>query len=142
MATTKFGLREQFVANFQTALEQAGMQYAYGTDETKPRYWRGQVDNVDEDLFLLFSASEPTLLEEADNKLYREELYIDGQLFTRSGYTDSDFQDLAEEIEKKCKALNIFISWTGEGRDNSIDTESPLYYVNFEAKQRLLLKEN
>lgn len=135
---SKFGLRERFAYNFETALENAGMQDAHGIDETKPKYWRGQVDDVNHDLFLVYSVSEPNDLQNADNKLIRQQLFIDGQIFTRSGYGDSDFQDLIEAIETQCNLADIYISFSGEGRDNSIDTESPLYYVNFEAQQRLL----
>ena len=133
----KFQLRETFAANFETALINAGMQYFNGEEE-KPRFWRGQVDNTDDDLFLMYSVTEPIDAQVADNRLFRQQLFIDGQLYTRSGFGDSDFQDLAEAIETQCKLANIFIKWTGEGRDNSIDTESPIYWVNFEAQQRLL----
>ena len=136
---SKFILRERFAYNFETALTNAGMQDAYGEEE-KPKFWRGQVDDTEKDLFLLYSVSEPIDTENADNDLFRQQLFIDGQLFTRSGYGDSNFQELAEAIEEECKKANIFIKWTGEGRDNSVDTESPIYFVNFEAQQRLLNK--
>lgn len=136
---SKFGLRERFAYNFETALKAAGMQDAYSLEE-KPKFWRGQVNDTTDALFLLYTISEPITTQEADNHLYRQELYIDGQLYTRNGFEDSDFQDLADDIEDECKNAGIFISWTGEGMDTSLDTESPLYYVNFEAKQRLLNK--
>ncbi len=134
---TKFALREKFAYNFETVLKEAGMQDCDGTAE-KPKYWRGQVDDTNADLFLLYTVTEPIDITMADNELYRQQLFIDGQLFTRSGYGDSKFQNLAEAIENKCKLANIFIKWTGEGRDNSIDTESPIFFINFEAQQRLL----
>ena len=134
---SKFALRETFAANFETALINAGMQYYNGIEE-KPKFWRGQVDETNDDLFLMYQVTEPVDTDNADNKLFRQQLFIDGQLYTRSGFGDSDFQDLAEAIETACKSLGIFISWTGEGRDNSLDTESPIYWVNFEAQQRLI----
>ena len=136
---SKFSLRETFAANFETALINAGMQYYNGIEE-KPRFWRGQVDETNDDLFLMYQVTKPVDTDNADNRLFRQQLFIDGQLYTRSGFGDSDFQDLAEAIETQCKSLGIFISWTGEGRDNSLDTESPIYWVNFEAQQRLINK--
>lgn len=136
---SRFVLRERFAYNFETALQNAGMQDEYGEEE-KPKYWRGQVDDTEKDLFLLYSVSEPIDTENADDDLFRQQLFIDGRLFTRSGYGDSNFQELAEAIERECKNAKIFIKWTSEGRDNSIDTESPIYYVDFEAQQRLLNK--
>ena len=133
----KFSLRETAVANFERALNNAGMQNAYGTAD-KPKYWRGDVEDTNHDLFLSYSPEEPENLESCDNDLFRQQIFIDGQLFTRSGYGDADFQDLAEAIETACKNANIFIKWTTEGRDNSLDTESPIYWINFEAQQRLL----
>ena len=133
---SKFKLREQFANTFETALENAGMQSPYA-DGDLPKYWRGDVLNDRADIYLNYSVSEPQDLESADDKLFRQQLFIDGKLFTRSGYGDSNFQDLAEEIEEECKKLNIFISWTGEGKYDDLDTESPQFYVNFEAQIRL-----
>ena len=135
---TKFRLRDTFAYNFETALKTAGMQDEYGLDE-KPKFYRGEgTIDANESLALIYTVSEPIDINVADNKLVRQQLFIDGQLFTRNGYDDSDFQDLAEAIETACQNANIFIKWTGEGRDNSIDTESPICFVNFEAQQRLL----
>jgi hypothetical protein len=134
---TKRALREKFAANFETALLNAGMQY-FNVDDDKPKFWRGEVTNVDDIMFLLYSVTEPVDTDYADNDLFRQQLFIDGRLFTRNGFGDSDFQDLGEEIETQCNALGIMIKWTGEGSDTSLDTESPIYYIEFEAQQRLL----
>lgn len=131
---TRFELREKFALDFQQALISAGMQAAYGL-LNKPRFWRGQVDNVDEDIFLVYDVTDPVDLESADNKLFRTEQYINGQLFTRSGFDDGDFQDLAIAIEEECEKAEIDIKWTNESRNNAIDTESPIYFINFEAQK-------
>lgn len=133
---SKFETREQFVALFQQALNNAGMQRSTGT-ENKPKYWRGQVDNDASDLFLLYTVTGNEPLEHADNKSIRRDLFINGQLFTRSGYSDSNFQDLAIAIEERCEQLGLICTFEDEGRDNSIDTESPIYYINFEVEGRL-----
>lgn len=135
---SKFETREQFVALFQQALQRAGMQRSTGT-ENKPKYWRGQVDNDTSDLFLLFTVTSNDSLEYADNKSIRRDFFINGQLFTRSGYGDSNFQDLAIAIETQCEVAGLICTFEDESRDNSIDTESPIYYVNFEVEARLLV---
>ena len=59
---SKLRLREQFAYNFQTALENAGMQDGSIDDsgENKPKYWRGETkDIMDENLCLVESISEP-----------------------------------------------------------------------------------
>lgn len=133
---SKFETRERFVALFEQALRDAGMQRSTGKED-KPKYWRGQVDNDNSDLFLLYTFTGNEPLEYADNKSIRREMYINGQLFTRSGYNDADFQDLAVAIENACENYGFFCTFEDESRDNTIDTESPIYYVNFEVKGRL-----
>ena len=91
---SKFQLREEFVAKFEQALRNAGMQSKLGTDTDKPRYWRGQVDNTNDALFLLYVVTDNLPLESADNKSVRRQLYLNGSLFTRNGFNDSDYQDL------------------------------------------------
>ena len=137
---SKFQLREEFVAKFEQALRNAGMQSKLGTDTTKPRYWRGQVDNTDDALFLLYVVTEPIALEHADNKLVRQQLFINGEVFTRNGFNDSDYQDLCNNIEVECEKLGINCTFSDEGRDNTIDTESPIYYINFEVSEKALNK--
>lgn len=137
---SKFQLREEFVAKFEQALRNAGMQSKLGTDTTKPRYWRGQVDNTDDALFLLYVVTELIALEHADNKLVRQQLFINGEVFTRNGFTDSDYQDLCHNIEVECEKLKLTCTFSDEGRDNSLDTESPIYYINFEVDAEMLNK--
>lgn len=133
---SKFATRERFVALFEQALNNAGMQDSLDIGN-KPVYWRGQVDDTSKDIFLLYIFTDSTELESADNEEVRRELYINGQLFTRSGYTDSGYQDLAIAIEEECKKVGLICNFGSESRDNSIDTESPIYYVNFEIKGKL-----
>ena len=133
---SKFETRERFVATWEQALRNAGMQSSLGT-ELKPKYWRGQVNNDTSDLFLLYVVTGNEPLEYADNKSIRRDLYINGQLFTRSGFTDSDYHDLAVAIERECEALGLFCTFDDENINNAIDTESPVFYVNFEVNARL-----
>lgn len=143
---SKLHLREQFAYNFQTALENAGMQDGSIDDsgENKPKYWRGETKDItDENLFLVYNVSTPTDTENADNRLFRQQLFADGKLCTSSllGYSDGDFQDLADKIEEECEKLGIFISWQYEGEYELGDSESLIYYYVFEAQQRLLNKK-
>ena len=121
---------------FERALRNAGMQSSLGT-ENKPKYWRGQVDNDTSDLYLLYEVTGNAPLEYADNKSIRRDLYINGQLFTRSGFSDSDYQDLAVAIERECEELGLFITFEDENINNLVDTESPVFYINFEVNARL-----
>ena len=137
---SKFQLREEFVAKFELALRNAGMQRWTGTEIDKPKYWRGQVDDTSENLFLLYAVTDNLPLEEADNKSVRRQLYLNGEVFTRNGFSDSDYQDLCHNIEIECEKLGLFCVFSDEGRDNTLDTESPIYYINFEIQARLLNK--
>ena len=136
---SKFQLREDFVAKFELALRNAGMQRHTGNEE-KPKYWRGQADNVLDDLFLVYVVTEPIALEHADNKLVRQQLFINGEVFTRNGFSDGDYQDLCHNIEVECEKLKLTCTFSDEGRDNTIDTESPIYYINFEVDAEMLNK--
>ena len=136
---SKFQVREEFVATFEQALRNAGMQRHTGTED-KPKYWRGQADNTLDALFLIYVVTTPVPLESADNKLVRIEEYINGEVFTRNGFSDGDYQDLCHNIEVECEKLGLTCTFQDEGRDNTIDTESPVYYINFEVEARLLNK--
>ena len=138
---SKFLLRERFVANFEQALQNAGMQDGRtGQEIGKPRYWRTQVNNTEDALFVLFVVTDNLPLEDADNKSIRRQLFINGEVFTRNGFGDTDFQNLCEQIEIECEKLNLICVFSDEGRDNSVDTESPIDYVNFEIQARMLNK--
>lgn len=136
---TTFALREKMAATFEIALQNAGMQRWTGTDNYKPKYWRGKVNDINQDIFLLYSITDNLENDAADNKSFRRSIYANGQLYTRSGFSDSDFQELAEAIEEECKALNIIFSFDDEGIDTSLNADSPMYYCNFEAEMRLLV---
>lgn len=137
--STKFALREKMAANLETAFNNAGMQRWTGTDEYKPKYWRGKVNDVNKDLFLLYDITDNLEDEAADNKSFRRSVYANGQLYTRSGFSNSEYQSLAELIETECEKLGIIFVFADEGIDTSIDADSPIYYCNFEAEQRLLV---
>lgn len=137
---SKFQLREEFVAKFEQALRNAGMQSKLGTDIDKPRYWRGQVDDTNDALFLLYIVTDNLPLESADNKSVRRQLYLNGEVFTRNGFNDSEYQDLCYNIEVECEKLKLTCTFSDEGRDNSLDTESPIYYINFEVDAEMLNK--
>lgn len=134
---SSFNIKEIAIANFETLLQSVGMQDSDGIDTTKPKYWRGQVNDTTQDLFLMYTITDNIAIDYADNKANRRQIYINGQLFTRSGFGDAKFQALAKAIETACENVNMFCTFDTEGRDNSIDTESPIYYVNFEIEQRL-----
>ena len=136
---SKFQVREEFVATFEQALRNAGMQRHTGTED-KPKYWRGQADNTLDDLFLIYVVTTPVPLESADNRLFRIEEYINGEVFTRNGFNDGDYQDLCHNIEVECDKLGLNCTFQDEGRDNTIDTESPVYYINFEVDAKMLNK--
>lgn len=140
MSSKKFTIREQAAANFETSLIAAGMQRWTGTED-KPKYWRGRVDSQGylEDLFLLYTVTDNMELDAADNKTFRRNIYINGQLYTRSGFSNADFQDLAEAIQNAMSEAKIMFTFEGEGVDISIDQDAPVYYVNFEAEQRLVV---
>ena len=137
---SKFQLREDFSATFEQALRNAGMQRHTGTEQNKPKYWRGQADNTLDDLFLVYAVTDNLPLENADNKSVRRQLYINGEIFTRNGFNDAEFQDLCINIEIECEKLGLYCTFSDEGRDNTIDTESPVYYINFEVETRLINK--
>lgn len=138
--TTKFALKEKAVALFQTALNNAGMQGDWGTED-KPKYWRGFVskDGTQEKLYLLYQVTDNIELEAADNKSFRRAIYINGSLYTRDGFDYGKYQDLAESIEKECAKLGIIFTYQDEGIDTTIDQDSPVSYCNFEAQIRLLM---
>lgn len=137
-----FQIKETFVANVESCFRKAGMQDCDSNEKVnqtlKPKYWRGQVNDITQDLFLLYTVTSNDTIDNGDNEVFRRQLYINGQLFTRSGFEDSNFQALASKIENACKSAGMFCRFDSEGRDNSIDTESPIYYVNFEIQQRIL----
>ena len=140
MSSRKFTIREQAAAAFETALISAGMQRWTGKED-KPKYWRGRVDSQGmlEDLFLLYTVTDNLELDAADNKSFRRDIYINGQIYTRSGFSNGDFQDLCEAIQDAMDEAGIIFIINGEGVDTSIDQDAPVYYVNFECEQRLLV---
>ncbi len=136
---SKFETREKFVMLVETAFQNAGMQDGKtGTEQDKPRFWRTQVLNSNEPLFVLYVITDNLPLTNADNKSIRRQLYANGEVFTRNGFYDGEFQDLCIAIENECEKLGLSCIFSEEGRDNSVDTESPLDYVNFEIEARLM----
>lgn len=135
---TKFELKEQAVLNFQNALNAAGMQRSTGNKD-KPKYWRGQVKDTSPSIFLIYQVTDNLEINAADDTSFRRAVYINGTLYTRNGFSDEDYQLLASAIERECKLANIIITFSDEGVDTSIDTDSPISYCNFEAEQQLLM---
>lgn len=136
---TKFELKEKAVANFQSALNAAGMQRSTGKDADKPKYWRGFVKDTTPAIFLGFDVTDNLELDAADNDQFRREVYINGTLWTRNGFADEDYQALANNIEIECKKAGIVFNFMGESYDASTDSESSISYIDFEAVQRLLM---
>lgn len=139
MNNTKFALREKMAGTFELALRNAGMQRWTSEEPFKPKYWRGRVKDTSPDMFLLYTITDNLELDAADNKSFRRQVFANGQLYTRTGFSSGEFQDLAERIEKECKELRIILTFEGEGVDTSIDQDSPVSYTNFEAEMRLLV---
>lgn len=135
---SKFALREKFAAEFEKALRNAGMQRWTGTED-KPKYWRGQVDDIHQNLFLLYNVTDNINEVSADDRSMLRTVYIDGQLFTRTGYSNGEYQDLAEAIEEECNALGIDITFSLDGIDNQLDKDNPAYYCSFEASKKYLM---
>lgn len=139
MAMTKFELKEKAVANFQSALSTAGMVRGRtsGNVPKEPMYWRGFVKDTTQAIFLGFDVTDNMEIAAADNSTARRAIYINGTLYTRNGFADSDYQDLASAIERACKAAGIDFNFTSESYDASQDSESSISYVNFETVQYL-----
>lgn len=134
MNNTKFSMREKAAAEFETALKAAGMQRSSGNDANKPKYWRGQVNNMlSQNLYLLYAVSDNVETVAADNRSFVREIYVYGKLFTQSGFSDAEYQDLAEMIETECARRKIMINFTSETVDTSVDVNHPIYYCAFEA---------
>lgn len=136
-----FALKEQAVASFETALRNAGMQDAHGTETGKSRFYRGVVSNIDDSLYLNYVCTDNSEVNAADNKSVRRCVYLNGALYSRNGYADEDYQDLAEAIETECGKLGIYINFSSDGEATPVDTESSIYYCEFEA-QKIINKEN
>lgn len=141
MTMTKFALKEKAVAMFQSALNNAGMQGDWGTED-KPKYWRGFVskEGTQEKLYLLYQVTDNIELNATDNQSFRRAIYINGSLYTRDGFDYGKYQDLAEAIEQACKEADIILTFEDEGIDTTIDQDSPVSYCNFEAQIRLLME--
>ena len=140
MNNTKFSIREKVAAEFETALKAAGMQRSTGDDEYKPKYWRGQVnDLLSQSVFLLYAVSDNFEVLAADDHSVLREVYLYGKLFTRNGFSDAEYQDLAEAIENECEKRQIEINFTSETVDTQIDVDSPIYYCSFEAAMLTLI---
>lgn len=135
---TKFKIKEKAVAYFEAALSEAGMQRYNGT-ENKPRYWRNKAVRTEDDLFLVYSVTDNMEIIAADNATQKRIIYINGQLYTRNGCNDGEYQDLAEAIETSCESMKIDMTFADEGVDDSLDADSPIYYCNFEATIKLIM---
>lgn len=135
----KYTLREQVAASFELAAEQAGFYWSKG--ENKPKYWRGRVDaqGLVDDIFLLYDVTDNLELDAADNKSLRRQIFINGSLYTRQGFSNGDFQDRASALQDKCEEAGFIFNFTGEGVDSSIDQDAPVYYINFEAEKRVAI---
>ena len=124
----RFSTQESIVADFINVLIAAGMQYASGADDTKPRFHRGFVppEKSTEALFLRYNVDDNNTIESSDNDDFIREVVIGGEIYTRNGYGDSDYQDLCENIEKECKKSRFQIEWENESTDASFDVDSPM----------------
>ncbi len=138
---TKFELKEKAVAIFQSALNAAGFQRYSGSDSEKPKYWRGFVSKrgTMAPIFLRFDVIDNLETEGCDNQSFRRTIYISGELYTRNGFADGEYQDFAAAIERECKKLNITFNFINESYNTSEDQDNAIYYCNFESEQSLIL---
>ena len=129
----RFETQESFVAEFIVALTNAGMQAGAGADLTKPRYFRGYVppERSTDALFLRYNIDENNTLYFSDDKDFIREIVIGGEVYTRNGYGDSDYQDLCEDIEDECVKKGFAVEWENESTDASFDANSPISIKRF-----------
>lgn len=135
---TNFQLKESAVADFQLALQRAGMQRSSGTDPTKPKYYRGTVTDTSSNIFLNFQVTDNLEEQAADNSSWIRTVYINGSYSCRNGFGDPEFQELANNIEIECNSVGIDIVFTTDQSITPVDTESPIISCDFEATKTIL----
>ena len=135
---SKFSYKEKIVAEFQTALETAGMQPSAGLDDFKPRYFRGNVTESSDSIYLSFTVTDDLEDTSADNDDWLRTIYIDGELYCRKGSGDAEYQTLANNIEFECKKVGITVTFGGDGTIAPVDTEQQIYFCRFEAYKTYL----
>lgn len=133
----EYEIREQVAALFESSLENAGLYWS--KSEKQPKYWRGRVDSqgVLDDIFCLYDITDSPELYAADNKTFIRQIFINGSIYTRQGFSNGEFQDICKSIQKMSKENGFIFKYQGEGVDMSIDQDSPIYYINFEAEKRI-----
>lgn len=135
--------RESFVANFETALQNAGMINGYVTSKSVilPMYWRGIVRDTNKTLYLVYNVYDSPETVASDNKPFIRTIYIYGTLFTRNGKTDEDYQILLNNIQKECEKTIPQITFMLGSEDVQMptDPDSAIDYINFTAYQKRII---
>lgn len=129
----RFTVQESLVAEFISALNEAGMQRGYANDPKKPYYWRGFVpkDYSTRALFLRYNVDENNTAVYADDDDFMRSIEIGGEVYTNNGYGDSAYQDLCIEIENKLKEHRFIIEWLQEDTDASFNVDAPISIKRF-----------
>lgn len=140
---TTISTREAFVANFESALKNAGMVRGKtsGTITNAPMYWRGIVKDTDKALYLVYNVYDSPETIAADNKPFMRTIYIYGTVFTRNGKSDEDYQALLSDIQTECEKAVPKITFLlgSEDAQTPTDPESIIDYINFTAYQKRIV---
>lgn len=125
--------QEYLVAEFITALNNAGMQISHGSDPNKPYYWRGFVPKgySTKALFLRYNVDSNDTEYYADNKDFMRSITIGGEIYTNNGYGDEAYQNLCIEIENQLTLSGFYIEWEQEDTDSSFNVDNPISIKRF-----------
>lgn len=129
----RFRTQESIVAGFLSILNSAGMQSSFGSNKTKPRYYRGYCppDATKKAIFLRYVADFNETVSSADNDDFMRKTEIGGEIYTKNGYGDATYQLLCYNIERYCAQNGYNIEWFGEDTDTSFDVNSPIAFKRF-----------
>ena len=116
-----------------SGLNSAGMQSPYGSDATKPRYWRSMVNKnyITEPIFLRYFVDDVDSVSRADDADFLRESEIGCELYCNNGFGDSDYQTLAAAIETQLALLGFNVMWENESTDTSLDEDNPISVKRF-----------
>lgn len=129
----KFETQESLVSGFLSALNNAGLQPAGGSDQTKTKYYRGFVTKAGSDaaLYVRYNVDDNDTVYSSDDSDFMRGIEIGGEVYTKNGYGDTDYQDLCYNIEESCKESGYILEWGGESTDASFDPDSPVALKRF-----------
>lgn len=121
----------EIVLTFETALNSAGMQDRYGTDVTKPYYFRGMIDQgrQDDQLLLKYQVTD-VMASNADNDWHTVIVYINAAIYINSddGFFNSSYQTLIKNIETACATNGWSVTYGVEGVEDLIGDPTTITY--------------